>query len=141
MDMVRSKLEFPALLRMVKAQAEKYNPDVILIEDKASGQSLVQTIKNETRLPIKGIQVTSDKITRAHLAVPLIEAGRVFIPNSAPWLADFLNETQEFPMAKHDDIVDSMNQAILHLRTLDNTITINRSAQFKKQNYFRRGIM
>lgn len=141
MDMVRSKLEFPALLRMVKAQAEKYNPDVILIEDKASGQSLVQTIKNETRLPIKGIQVTSDKITRAHLAVPLIESGRVFIPNSAPWLADFLNETQEFPMGKHDDIVDSMNQAILHLRTLDNTITINRSAQFKKQNYFRRGIM
>lgn len=139
--MVRSKLEFPELLRMVKAQAEKHSPDIIMIEDKASGQSLVQTIKNETRLPIKAVQVDRDKITRAHLAVPMIEAGRVFLPNSAPWLSDFLTETQEFPMAKHDDIVDSMNQALLYLRTLDSSIKIGNSTSVRKNNYFKRGVM
>ena len=118
LDLVRRKIEFPELLRCAKSLAEKYNPNIILIEDKASGQPLIQSIRKETRLPIKAVQVNKDKITRAHLAIPFIEAGKVFLPQSAEWLSDFLTETEEFPMSAHDDIVDAMNQAIEYMRII-----------------------
>ncbi len=40
----------------------------------------------------------------------VIEAGRVFVPKSAPWLADFQDEVTKFPTAKHDDQIDSFSQ-------------------------------
>jgi predicted phage terminase large subunit-like protein len=39
-----------------------------------------------------------------------MEAGQVFIPESAPWLADYLNEILAFPNGKYDDQVDSTSQ-------------------------------
>jgi predicted phage terminase large subunit-like protein len=43
---------------------------------------------------------------------PMIEAGRVFIPQDAPWLADYLHELAMFPKGKFDDQVDSTSQAL-----------------------------
>jgi hypothetical protein len=37
----------------------------------------------------------------------LIEGGRVFIPEEADWLEDWVNELSSFPSSKHDDQVDS----------------------------------
>ncbi len=34
----------------------------------------------------------------------------MFVPKSAPWLADFQDEVTKFPAAKHDDQVDSLSQ-------------------------------
>jgi predicted phage terminase large subunit-like protein len=52
---------------------------------------------------------------RLHLQTPVIENGRVFLPNSAPWLAEFLKEVTGFPGSKYDDQVDSMAQALAYL--------------------------
>jgi predicted phage terminase large subunit-like protein len=52
---------------------------VVLIEDKASGQSLIQELKRDTRLPILSIKVDSDKVSRAYAVTPSIETGRVFL--------------------------------------------------------------
>ncbi len=65
------------------------------------------------------MKVDSDKITRAQAVTPLIEAGRVFIPDRAAWLDVFLNEMAAFPAGKHDDIVDSVVQALAYLRFND----------------------
>ena len=51
----RDRLEYPALVRAVKLQAERYDPDRILVEYQASGRSLVQDLYERTRLPIKAI--------------------------------------------------------------------------------------
>jgi predicted phage terminase large subunit-like protein len=51
-----------------------------------SGQSLIQELKRDTRLPIMPIKVDSDKLSRAYAVTPSIETGRVFLPESAPWL-------------------------------------------------------
>jgi predicted phage terminase large subunit-like protein len=85
------------------------------VEDKASGQSLIQELKRDSRLPILPIKVDSDKVSRAHVVTPMIETGRVFLPESAPWLADYINVMASFPNAAHDDDVDSTTQALEYL--------------------------
>ncbi len=54
---------------------------------------------------------------RMQTQTAVIEAGRVFAPKSAPWLADFQDEVTKFPAAKHDDQVDSLSQFLKHATT------------------------
>ena len=51
-----------------------------------------------------------DKETRMMMVTPSIEAGKVWIPTDAPWLADFQYEILHFPKGKYDDQVDSLSQ-------------------------------
>jgi predicted phage terminase large subunit-like protein len=112
----RERAEFPELKRQVASQAEKWKPHAILIEDKASGQSLLQELKLATRFPFLPIKVDGDKRARAEAVTPLFEAGRIFVPESAPWLDTYLDELAVFPAGTHDDAVDSTTQALNYLR-------------------------
>ena len=115
--MWKDRVEFPELKRKVVELSEKHNANEILIEDKASGQSLIQEMQRETRLPIKPIKVEQDKIARVHAVTPLIEAGRVFLPKEKNWLKDFTDECEEFPNGEYDDVVDSVSQFLLNVKT------------------------
>jgi len=46
----------------------------------------------------------------------MIEAGKVFLPEFAPWLYDYIEELSAFPNATHDDQVDSTTQALSFMR-------------------------
>ena len=96
--------------------AERWSPNYVLVEDAASGQSLIQMLMKETRLPLLPVKPLGDKVARAHAVSPLVESGRVFLPDSAAWLRDFLDEITSFPAAPHDDQVDAMSQALNCLR-------------------------
>jgi len=115
LDVYRDRIEYPQLKRMAIAMADKYAPHAILIEDKASGQALLQDLRNETRLPVIAVEPSGDKITRLSKASATIEAGRVFLPNRAPWLADFEREIALFPNGSFDDQCDSLSQMINHM--------------------------
>ncbi len=97
------RLEYPDLKRRVHAQAEAFGPDAILIEDKASGQQLLQDLGRSTTLPLIGILPEKDKVTRASGVSALVEAGKLFLPTQAPWLPDFESELLTFPNSVHDD--------------------------------------
>jgi hypothetical protein len=73
-------------------------------------------LKNETRLPLLPVKPLGDKVARAHAVSPLVESGRVFLPDQASWLREFLDEVTSFPAAPHDDQVDAMSQALGYLR-------------------------
>jgi hypothetical protein len=47
---------------------------------------------------------------RLHAQTAVIENGFVYIPETAPWLAEYLHEMTVFPHGKHDDQVDSTAQ-------------------------------
>jgi hypothetical protein len=47
---------------------------------------------------------------RLHAQTAMIESGFVHIPETAPWLAEYLHEMTVFPKGKHDDQVDSTAQ-------------------------------
>ena len=96
--------------------AEQWKPKAILVEDRASGQSLIQELKSSTALPIIPVKSMRDKQSRAQAVTPLMEAGKIFLPEGAPWVSDFVEEMACFPNGAHDDIVDSTTQALNYLR-------------------------
>ncbi|MBL1121385.1 MAG: hypothetical protein D8M26_00680 [Ignavibacteriae bacterium] len=114
LDMWKGRVEFPELKKKVVELYELYKVNEILIEDKASGQSLLQELQRNTKLPIKPIKVEQDKIARVNAVTPLIEAGRIVLPTNKYWLKSFTDECEEFPNGEFDDVVDSMSQFLLN---------------------------
>ena len=110
LDVRSGRLEYPDLKARAYKLAEQWNPTAILIEDKASGQSLIQDARRETQLPIIAIQPKGDKVIRASGVSAMVEAGKVFLPQQAAWLTDYEMELMTFPTAPHDDAVDSTSQ-------------------------------
>jgi len=112
----RGRVDFPELKRLVGSLGREWKANAILVEDAASGQSLIQELQRESALPIIPVKVDRDKVARAQAITPLIEAGRVFLPSSAAWLPEYLDEMASFPTGVHDDAVDSTTQALNYLR-------------------------
>lgn len=111
-DVLRVKLEMPELCHVVIEQSDKYHPELVLIEDKGSGTALLQALRGKRFYKGKGYLPKGDKLTRFAGITPMIEAGKVLLPQSAPWLDDYLHETCGFPATKNDDQVDSTSQAL-----------------------------
>jgi len=112
----RERVDFPELKKRILLLAQQYRPNQILIEDHASGQCLIQELTNQTGWPIIPIKVDRDKIARAEAVTPFIECGKVFLPESAPWVRDYIDEMAAFPNGLYDDAVDSTSQALNYLR-------------------------
>jgi predicted phage terminase large subunit-like protein len=108
----RKRLGYPELKRAVRGQAEDFSPKTILIEDKASGTQLIQELVSEGMHGIKKYEPTMDKIMRMNSVSSTIENGFVHLPDTAPWLGEYLHELTGFPNAKYDDQADSTSQAL-----------------------------
>ncbi len=117
LDRWKAKVEYPELKRAALSLAERFKPHAILIEDKASGQSLIQELRRDTRasLSILPVKVDTDKTARAHAVTPVIESGRVYLPERAAWTADYVATLGVFPNGVHDDDVDSTTQALAYM--------------------------
>jgi predicted phage terminase large subunit-like protein len=106
MDVWAERVEFPELVKNTKAKYQQWLPERIYVEYKASGHSLVQQLRRDTKLPIIPVKAVGSKEARVHAISGTVEAGRVFLPTRAPWLSEFLHEVCTFPAAKTDDITD-----------------------------------
>jgi predicted phage terminase large subunit-like protein len=110
LSVLRRRLEYPALKRAVREQQTLFDANVVLIEDKASGTQLIQELVMDGCHAVTSYTPDCDKIMRLHAQTALIENGFVYVPQSAPWLAEYLHEMTVFPKGKHDDQVDSTAQ-------------------------------
>lgn len=98
-------------------------PDRILVEAKASGQSLLQDLRL-AKVPAAAYNPGhADKVARAHQSAPTLELGIIWIPESTKnpgqfvsWAAAFVQELKKFPVGEHDDFVDTFTQAIIYLK-------------------------
>ncbi len=115
LDLWRARVEFPELKRAVADQAAKWTPSAILIEDAASGQSIIQELRRLSRLPIIAVPAKGSKEARAAAVSPLAEAQKVWLPEQAAWLGDWIEEHVAFPNAAHDDVVDTTSIALGYL--------------------------
>jgi phage terminase large subunit-like protein len=134
----REKLEYPELRKMATRLALNYDdvyldepsvgrnkPDMILIEAKVSGYSLLQDLM-QANLPVMKFNPNKygDKIGRARLVSHLIENGLVWLPTVSPkceFLTEdsqiFLEAAELFPKGDGADVIDSMSQAFIRLTT------------------------
>src|SRR5256885_7780161 len=106
----RRRLEYPALKRAVREQQALFAATELLIEDKASGTQLIQELILEGCHGVTRYEPTTEKIMRLHAQTAVIENGFVYLPETAPWIAEYLHEMTVFPNGKHDDQVDSTAQ-------------------------------
>jgi len=113
LHVLRDRLNFPDLQKKVISHAREFAVDVILIEKAGIGISLLQELEANPPLrmvrPI-GILPKGDKKDRLAAQSPKIEAGHVYLPTEASWLADFHDEVLAFPNTRHDDQVDTLAQ-------------------------------
>ena len=107
LDVWRNRVEYPDLLKAMQAQDKDHNPSAIFVEDAASGQSVVQSLRRETRLPVLPAKPIGDKVLRANKVTGTVEAHNVMLPRTAPWLQAFREELAAFPNGVHDDQVDA----------------------------------
>lgn len=119
LDVLRDRWEFPDLLRTVAAHATCYRVNTVLIEDANSGAALLQSLRQQSHLNALGVKALVDKRTRAAQQSATFEAGRVLLPNEAPWLAEFEKELLGFPNSRNDDQVDSAVQFLQWAAQLD----------------------
>lgn len=120
-EIYRDKLKFPDLKEVNKSLIQKYRPMSVLIEDKASGQSLIQELERDVDIycPFEAITPNSSKLARASIVAPILKQGKVWY-YSGDWYAEFLKEVRFFPNGKHDDQVDSCSQFFLWVTQFNN---------------------
>jgi len=114
-SIMRGKYDFPELKQRLIQLNNRWRGKglrAMYIEDKASGQSLLQELKRESGMSVIPYKVNTDKVARVNSILPLIQGGRVFIPEEADWLDAFIDESVSFPNGNHDDQVDATTMAI-----------------------------
>ena len=109
-------LEMPELKNFITSFVQSCGVPVsqILVEPKASGKSLVQLLRRETRYNVSELTtnfVRYSKIERARASSPFIEGGRVYLVKDN-WNDAFLQQVSTFPNAKHDEHIDVTSYAI-----------------------------
>jgi predicted phage terminase large subunit-like protein len=128
LDQVRGQWDFPQTCAQMRAQAAKWRTlSGFLVEDKANGPAVIAQMRNE--IPgLVAVEPDGGKEARAAAVSPLIEAGNVFLPEGAPWLADFLDEATSFPFGAHDDQVDAATQALRRLKQSAFSVTVPKTS-------------
>jgi predicted phage terminase large subunit-like protein len=110
----RERLAWPDLLRAVRSEYQRFLPRVVLIEDRASGQSLIQALRSEN-LPILAVKADKSKLARTTAISGFVEAGRVHLPRNSSWGDDLVEECAAFPKGAHDDMVDALTHGLIYL--------------------------
>ena len=107
-DVVRRKVDYPDLRTLAFRLVREHAADVVLVEQAGTGISLKQELKRQLGIRIEGLRPRGDKVIRFSAQSAMIEQGRMFLPDNAPWLGTFIKELLGFPGTKHDDQVDSV---------------------------------
>jgi predicted phage terminase large subunit-like protein len=116
LDSFKEKMEFPELKEVAFKHYKEFNPDTLVVEAKASGNSLIQELRNmgipvQEFIPVKG----NDKIVRVNAVADLFASGVIWCPDTR-WAHELIDETADFPNGEHDDLVDSMSCALARYR-------------------------
>lgn len=115
-DARKGRWDFPELRRKALDEYKYWEPEMVLIEAKASGMPLTQELR-QMGIPVTNYSPSrgNDKITRVNSVAPLFESGLVWYPDTS-WAEDVVEECAAFPAGEHDDYVDTMSQALRRFR-------------------------
>lgn len=112
----KKRMEFPELKVRAMEEFRSWEVDALIVEAKAAGSPLIFELRAmgipvQEFTPSKG----NDKIARLNAVADIFASGRVWVPNTR-WAEELIEEVAAFPAGEHDDMVDSMTQALLRYR-------------------------
>ncbi len=116
LDMKKGRWDFPEMKEIAYDSYKYWEPESVVIEAKATGMPLTQELR------MRGIPVINftpskgnDKLSRVNAVAPLFQSGVVWAPDEV-WAEEVIEECAAFPYGEHDDLVDSMTQALMRFR-------------------------
>jgi predicted phage terminase large subunit-like protein len=112
LDVIRERIEFTELCTKIDTVCKRHEADSLLVEAKGNGLAYVQ-LKQNGGAPCALIPIevgTQSKEFRFDKVSPMFEAGIVYLPERAVWLAAYEKELIAFPNGKNDDQVDMTSQ-------------------------------
>ena len=117
MDAFKERLEFPDLKKEAWEQYRYWNPETVIVESKASGLPLTYELR-KMGIPVINFNPSKgqDKHARVNAVSPLFESGRIWAPKEMEFAQEVIEECAAFPYGDHDDLVDSMTQAVMRFR-------------------------
>ena len=112
----KKRMEFPELKQRAFEEFKEWEVDSLIVEAKAAGSPLIFELRAmgipvQEFTPSKG----NDKIARLNAVADMFASGHVWVPNTH-WAEELIEEVASFPSGEHDDLVDSMTQALLRYR-------------------------
>jgi predicted phage terminase large subunit-like protein len=112
----KKRMEFPELKARAYEEWKEWEPDAMIVEAKAAGSPLIFELR-QMGIPVSEFTPSkgNDKIARLNAVADLFASGRVWVPNRN-WAEELVEEVAAFPAGEHDDMVDSMTQALLRYR-------------------------
>jgi predicted phage terminase large subunit-like protein len=112
----KSRMEFPELKQRAQREYTEWQPDSLIVEAKASGAPLVLELR-AMGIPVQEFTPTkgNDKIARLNAVADMFASGMVWVPQTR-WAEELVEEVASFPSGEHDDLVDSMSQALMRFR-------------------------
>jgi len=116
LDAIKERMEFPELRRRALEQYKYWNPESVIVEQKASGTPLTHELRQmdipvSTFTPSRG----NDKHVRVNSCAPLFESGMIWAPEQR-FAEEVIEECAAFPHGDHDDLVDAMTMAVMRFR-------------------------
>jgi predicted phage terminase large subunit-like protein len=112
-EIISGRWGFPDMIEAVKQAYSFYRAKMLCIEKAASGQSLIQVLRKEAKIPVEEMKPLKSKTTRLQAVTPFLEAGRVFFVEGE-WTETFIKELTTFPFVRHDDKTDSFAWVMTH---------------------------
>jgi len=115
-DAIKGRYEFPELRRIALDQYKYWNPESVIIEAKAAGLPLTYELR-QMDIPVQNFTPSrgNDKHVRVNTCAPLFESGMIWAPDQK-FAEEVIEECAAFPHGDHDDLVDSMTQAVMRFR-------------------------
>lgn len=119
-EVYRERLEFPQLQYRIESLAKKYLHTLrsIIIEQKSSGISVIQSLQQTTSEEISGLiygwNPKGSKEARGYEAAKWCEKGMVILPpyEGNSWLIEYEEELLSFPDSEFADQTDATTQLI-----------------------------
>ena len=152
-DFWQDQMAYPDMRKAAMKEYEtKYGEndravDCVVVENKASGQSLIQDLRR-TGMNVIEYNPSSreDKLQRAHLVSHLVKDGYVWLPESrqpsrrgmpCDWANTLVEQATFFPHTPNDDAVDSM---VAFLSQLSKMGYMRSSGLPEKESFWKRGM-
>jgi len=112
----KKRMEFPELKQRAQEEFKEWEVDSLIVEAKAAGSPLIFELR-AMGIPVQEFTPSrgNDKIARLNAVSDLFASGHVWVPNTH-WAEELIEEVASFPSGEHDDLVDSMSQALLRYR-------------------------
>lgn len=117
MERFNERVAFPDLRKEAERNFKAWEQEAVLIEDKASGQSLIQELE-AIGLPVWKVEAgTEDKVYKANMVAPILKSGVVwYVPKD--WTYEVIAQCAKFPFGQFDDMCDTVVMALAYLRRL-----------------------